>query len=129
MNSDRGSFGSQLGVVLASAGSAVGLGNIWRFPTEVGRGGGAAFILIYLGFIFLLAMPVMLSEFVIGRSARRNAIGAFQRLAPRKPWIVAGIMGVLGGFLVLSFYSVVAGWTLNYTIQSAAGQLQGLQHP
>ena len=127
MNSDRGSFGSQLGVVLASAGSAVGLGNIWRFPTEVGRGGGAAFILIYLGFIFLLAMPVMLSEFVIGRSARRNAIGAFQRLAPRKPWIVAGIMGVLGGFLVLSFYSVVAGWTLNYTIQSAAGQLQGLQ--
>ena len=123
MNSDRGSFGSQLGVVLASAGSAVGLGNIWRFPTEVGRGGGAAFILIYLGFIFLLAMPVMLSEFVIGRSARRNAIGAFQRLAPRKPWIVAGIMGVLGGFLVLSFYSVVAGWTLHYTIQSAAGQL------
>ena len=127
MNSDRGSFGSQLGVVLASAGSAVGLGNIWRFPTEVGRGGGAAFILIYLGFIFLLAMPVMLSEFVIGRSARRNAIGAFQRLSPGKPWIVAGIMGVLGGFLVLSFYSVVAGWTLNYTIQSAAGQLQGIQ--
>ena len=123
----RGSFGSQLGVILASAGSAVGLGNIWRFPTEVGRGGGAAFIIIYLGFIFLLAMPVMLSEFIIGRSARSNAIGAFQRLAPRKPWIAAGIMGVLGGFLVLSFYSVVAGWTLHYTIQSAIGQLQGQQ--
>lgn len=127
MNSDRGSFGSQLGVILASAGSAVGLGNIWRFPTEVGQGGGAAFILIYMGFIFLFAMPVMLSEFVIGRSARRNAIGAFQQLSPGKPWIMAGIMGVLGGFLVLSFYSVVAGWTLNYTIQSAIGQLQGLQ--
>lgn len=125
MNSDRGSFGSQLGVILASAGSAVGLGNIWRFPTEVGRGGGAAFILIYLCFIFLLAMPVMLSEFIIGRSARSNAIGAFQKLAPRKPWIAAGIMGVLGGFLVLSFYSVVAGWTLHYTIASAIGQLQG----
>lgn len=125
MNSDRSSFGSQLGVVLASAGSAVGLGNIWRFPTEVGRGGGAAFILVYLGFIFLLAMPVMLSEFIIGRSARSNAIGAFQKLAPGKTWIVAGIMGVLGGFLVLSFYSVVAGWTLHYTIQSALGQLQG----
>ena len=103
----------------------MGLGNIWRFPTEVGKGGGAAFILIYLAFIFLLAMPVMISEFVIGRSARSNAIGAFQKLSPGKPWIVAGIMGVLGGFLVLSFYSVVAGWTLHYTIQSALGQLQG----
>lgn len=125
MNSDRGHFGSQLGVILASAGSAVGLGNIWRFPTEVGRGGGAAFILIYLGFIFMLAMPVMLSEFIIGRSARSNAIGAFQKLAPGKPWIAAGIMGVLGGFLVLSFYSVVAGWTLHYTVASAVGQLKG----
>lgn len=123
-NTARGSFGSQLGVILASAGSAVGLGNIWRFPTEVGKGGGAAFILIYLGFIFLLAMPVMISEFVIGRSARSNAIGAFQKLAPKKLWIVAGMMGVLGGFLVLSFYSVVAGWTLHYTVQSALGQLQ-----
>ena len=126
MNPERGRFGSQLGVILASAGSAVGLGNIWRFPTEVGKGGGAAFILIYLGFIFLLAMPVMISEFVIGRTSRSNAVGAFQRLSPGKPWIVAGIMGVLGGFLVLSFYSVVAGWTLHYTIQSALGQLQGL---
>lgn len=121
----RGSFGSQLGVILASAGSAIGLGNIWRFPTEVGRGGGAAFILIYLCFILLLAMPVMLCEFIIGRSGRSNAIGAFRRLAPGKPWIIAGIMGVLGGFLVLSFYSVVAGWTLHYTIASATGQLQG----
>ena len=123
MHSERGSFGSQLGVILASAGSAVGLGNIWRFPTEVGRGGGAAFILIYLGFIFLMAMPVMLSEFIIGRSARSNAIGAFQKLSPGKPWVAAGVMGVLGGFLVLSFYSVVAGWTLYYTIASAFGQL------
>ena len=127
MKYDRGSFGSQLGVILASAGSAVGLGNIWRFPTEVGRGGGAAFILIYLGFILLMAMPVMLCEFIIGRSARSNAIGAFQKLSPGKPWIAAGIMGVFGGFLVLSFYSVVAGWTLHYTVASGLGQLQGLQ--
>ena len=125
MNSERGRFGSQLGVILASAGSAVGLGNIWRFPTEVGKGGGAAFILIYLGFIFLIAMPVMISEFVIGRASRSNAVGAFQKLSPGKPWVAAGIMGVLGGFLVLSFYSVVAGWTLHYTIQSALGQLNG----
>ncbi len=123
MNKERGRFGSQLGVVLASAGSAVGLGNIWRFPTEVGKGGGAAFILIYLSFIFLLAMPVMLSEFIIGRSARSNAISAFQKLAPGKPWVVTGMMGVLGGFLVLSFYSVVAGWTLHYVIVSGLGQL------
>lgn len=125
MNTERGSFGSQLGVILAAAGSAVGLGNIWRFPTEVGKGGGAAFILIYFGFIALIAMPVMLSEFIVGRSARSNAIGAFQKLAPGKKWVVTGIMGVLGGFLVLSFYSVVAGWTLHYTIQSVLGQLQG----
>lgn len=126
MKSERGNFGSQLGAVLASAGSAVGLGNIWRFPTEVGKGGGAAFILIYLAAIFLLAMPVMVSEFVIGRSSRSNAIGAFQRLAPGKPWVVAGIMGVVGGFHVLSFYSVVAGWTLHYTVQAFLGQLQGV---
>ncbi len=125
VNSERGRFGSQLGVILASAGSAVGLGNIWRFPTEVGKGGGAAFILVYLGFILLMAMPVMLCEFIIGRSAHANAIGAFQKLAPSKPWVAAGIMGVLGGFLVLSFYSVVAGWTLFYTIASASGWLQG----
>ena len=124
VNSERGRFGSQLGVILASAGSAVGLGNIWRFPTEVGKGGGAAFILVYLGFILLMAMPVMLCEFIIGRSAHANAIGAFQKLAPGKPWVAAGIMGVLGGFLVLSFYSVVAGWTLFYTIASASGWLQ-----
>ena len=125
MISKRGRFASQLGVILASAGSAVGLGNIWRFPTEVGKGGGAAFILVYLGFILMMAMPVMLCEFIIGRSARANAIGAFQKLAPGKPWVAAGIMGVLGGFLVLSFYSVVAGWTLYYTLASAFGRLQG----
>jgi NSS family neurotransmitter:Na+ symporter len=125
MKYDRGSFGSQLGVILASAGSAVGLGNIWRFPTEVGKGGGAAFILVYFGFILLMAMPVMLCEFIIGRSARSNAIGAFQKLSPGKPWIATGIMGVLGGFLVLSFYSVVAGWTLHYTIASGLGGLHG----
>lgn len=120
---ERGSFGSRLGVVLASAGSAVGLGNIWRFPTEVGNNGGAAFIFVYLCFVFLLAMPVMLAEFVIGRGSQANTVGAYRALAPGKPWIVAGFMGVLGGILVLSFYSVVAGWTLHYTIESFANNL------
>lgn len=119
----RGSFGTRLGVILASAGSAVGLGNIWRFPTEVGNNGGAAFIVVYLCFVFLLAMPVMLAEFVIGRGSKANTVGAYRTLAPGKPWIVAGFMGVLGGILVLSFYSVVAGWTFHYTLQSIGNQL------
>jgi NSS family neurotransmitter:Na+ symporter len=123
----RGNFGSRLGVILASAGSAVGLGNIWRFPTEVGRNGGAAFILVYLCCVFLLALPVMISEFIVGRSSRSNTVGAYRTLAPGKPWVVAGFMGVLGGILVLSFYSVVAGWTLHYTIQSFGLKLMGNQ--
>jgi len=124
---NRGLFGSRIGVILASAGSAVGLGNIWRFPTEVGRNGGAAFIAIYLCFVFLLAMPVMISEFVIGRGSKANTVGAYRALAPGKPWIVAGFMGVLGGILVLSFYSVVAGWTLHYTVDSLTNQLSNGQ--
>ena len=124
---NRGSFGSRLGVVLASAGSAVGLGNIWRFPTEVGRNGGAAFILVYLLCVALLAMPVMVSEFVIGRASRANTVHSYRILAPGKPWVLTGFMGVLAGILILSFYSVVAGWTLNYTIESFGGQLIGAQ--
>lgn len=124
---DRGNFGSRLGVILASAGSAVGLGNIWRFPTEVGKNGGAAFILVYLLCVLFLAMPVMISEFVIGRASGANTVGAYRKLAPGKFWIVAGYMGVLAGFLVLSFYSVVAGWTLNYTYSSLLDHLSGDQ--
>lgn len=104
--------------MLASAGSAVGLGNIWRFPTECGSNGGAAFILVYLACVFLLAMPVMVAEFVMGRASRSNTVGSYAVLAPGKPWIVSGFMGVLAGFLVLSYYSVVAGWTLDYTFES-----------
>lgn len=120
---ERGHFGSRLGVILASAGSAVGLGNIWRFPTETGRNGGAAFILLYLFFVLFLALPVMVSEFVIGRHSNSNTVGAYRKMAPRTPWVVVGLMGVLCGFLVLSFYSVVAGWTLDYTLLSLTGSL------
>lgn len=124
MNS-RGRFDSKLGVVLASAGSAVGLGNIWRFPTEVGQNGGAAFILVYIAFVLFLALPVMVSEFVIGRSSGANIVHAFRKLAPTKWWMIVGFMGVLAGFLVLSFYSVVAGWTLKYTIDAIAHRISG----
>ncbi|MBQ0021592.1 MAG: sodium-dependent transporter [Bacteroidales bacterium] len=125
MNEERGHFGSKIGVILASAGSAVGLGNIWRFPTETGKNGGAAFILIYLFFVLILALPVMMSEFVIGRHSRTNTVEAYRKLAPRTPWVLVGLMGVLCGFLVLSFYSVVAGWTLDYTLLSLTGALSG----
>lgn len=122
---NRGSFGSKLGVVLASAGSAVGLGNIWRFPTEVGQNGGAVFILVYIAFVLFLALPVMVSEFVIGRSSGSNIVHAFQKLAPAKWWVLVGLMGVMGGFMVLSFYSVVAGWTLKYTVDAALNRIGG----
>ena len=123
MADERGHFGSKLGVILASAGSAVGLGNIWRFPTEVGKNGGAAFILIYLFFVLFLAMPVMLGEFVIGRHSRSNTVEAYRKLAPGTPWVLVGLMGVLTGILILSFYCVVAGWTIDYSMLSLTGQL------
>ena len=116
-----------MGVILASAGSAVGLGNIWRFPTEVGNNGGAAFILVYLAFVIFLALPVMVCEFVMGRSSGSNTVGAWKVLAPHSPMIVAGYMGVLAGVLILSFYSVVAGWTLDYTFLSLGNRLSGDQ--
>ena len=121
----RGSFGSKLGVVLASAGSAVGLGNIWRFPTEVGQNGGAAFILVYIAFVLFLALPVMVSEFVIGRSSGANIVHAFRKLAPARWWMIIGFLGVLGGVMVLSFYGVVAGWTLKYTVDALAHRISG----
>lgn len=125
MTKDRVNFGSKLGVILASAGSAVGLGNIWRFPYETGNYGGAAFILIYLACIFVLGMPIMISEFIIGRRSRANTAGAYQVLAPGTPWKWVGFMGVLAGFLILSYYSVVAGWTLDYVIEAGANNFAG----
>lgn len=122
---ERGNFGSKIGAILAAAGSAVGLGNIWRFPTECGSNGGAAFILIYIMCVLFLAMPVMMAEFVIGRASRSNTVGSYRVLAPGKPWVVSGFLGVVAGFMVLSYYSVVAGWTLDYTFESLTGSLLG----
>jgi NSS family neurotransmitter:Na+ symporter len=115
----RDSFSSKFGVISAAAGSAIGLGNIWRFPYVTGENGGAAFLLIYLAFVTLIGIPVMMSEFVIGRSAQKNAVGSFKKLAPRKPWFLVGMMGVAGAFVILAFYAVVAGWTLSYLFDSA----------
>lgn len=122
---DRANFGSKLGVILASAGSAVGLGNIWRFPYETGNHGGAAFILVYLGCILLFGVPIMIAEFSIGRRSRANTAGAYRILAPGTQWRWVGRMGVLAGFLILGYYSVVSGWTLEYTLEAATNSFAG----
>lgn len=122
---ERLNFGSRLGVVLATAGSAVGLGNVWRFPFMTGHNGGAAFILIYLGCILLLGIPGMISEFIVGRHSGANAARSYRRLAGGKPWAVIGYMGVFTSMLILGFYAVVAGWCLQYLFASLSEQLQG----
>ncbi len=122
---NRANFGSKLGIILATAGSAVGLGNIWRFPYLAGENGGAAFMLIYIGCIILLGIPCMLGEFIVGRNARTNAARAFRKLAPGTPWTVIGYMGIVTGVLIISYYSVVAGWCTHYVYASVVGELQG----
>lgn len=121
----RGHFGSRLGIILATAGSAVGLGNIWRFPYMTGQDGGAAFILIYICCVFLLGIPGMIGEFIIGRHAGANAARAYHRLSGGKPWAFIGYMGVLTSMIILGFYAVVAGWCLQYLFASVLGQLNG----
>ncbi|MBQ4162364.1 MAG: sodium-dependent transporter [Parabacteroides sp.] len=123
MSENRVTFGSKIGVILATVGCAVGLGNIWRFPYMLGSNGGAAFLLIYILCILLLGFPVMITEFFIGRHTNRNAAGAFKELAPGTRWSLIGYNGVLAAFLILGFYSVVAGWTLEYVLQAFNGSL------
>jgi NSS family neurotransmitter:Na+ symporter len=114
----RDSFSSRFGAIAAAAGSAIGLGNIWRFPYVVGENGGGAFLLIYILFIAAIGIPVMISEFIIGRSAQLNPVGAFRKIAPGRKWYLIGLLGVVSAFIILAFYTVVAGWTLEYLVQS-----------
>jgi len=121
----RGSWGSKVGFVLAASGSAIGLGNIWRFPTVTGQNGGAAFVLIYLGCVLLLGVPVMIAELSIGRRTTSDPVGAFKAIAPNSLWKAVGGLGVLTGFMILSAYCVVAGWTLKYVLLTVSGQFVG----
>jgi len=123
--SERGHFGSKIGIVLATAGSAVGLGNVWRFPYMTGENGGAAFILIYIGCILLLGLPGMISEFIVGRHAQTNAARAYDKLSSGRPWKLVGYLGILTSTIILGFYAVVAGWCLQYLYASVLGQVQG----
>ena len=123
--SDRGTWGSRVGFVLAGAGSAVGLGNIWGFPTRVGENGGAAFVLVYLVCVIFICLPIMIAELAIGRRTQSDPVGAYAKLRPGTRWWMAGGLGVAAGFGVLSFYSVVAGWALAYIWFSASGAVSG----
>ena len=118
-------FASKAGAILAAAGSAVGLGNIWRFPFETGNNGGAAFILIYIACILLMGLPIMVAEFIIGRHTHSNTAGAYKKLAPGTHWGLVGLLGVTTGFLILGYYTVVAGWTLDYILQALQNGFQG----
>ena len=121
----RDGFGSKFGIIAAAAGSAVGLGNIYRFPCELGDNGGAAFLLVYLAIVLVLGVPVMLSELVIGRRSQSDAVGSFKKLAPKTAWPIVGYMGVACGFIILSFYSTISGWTLEYIYKSLINGFQG----
>ena len=118
---NREHWGSRLGFILAASGSAVGLGNIWKFPHMAGANGGAAFTLVYLICILVVGMPILIGEFVIGRKTQLNPVGAFEKLAPKSWWKGVGYLGVASAFVILSFYSVVGGWTLRYTFLSLMG--------
>ena len=118
MHNTRDSFGSKFGAIAALAGSAVGLGNIWKFPYEVGNNGGGAFLLVYIFFTVAIGLPVMLSEFALGRYSGRNAFGTFDRLEPKTAWRYFGVLVLLAATMILSFYGTVAGWTLEYVFKS-----------
>lgn len=120
---NKSQFSSKIGLIAATVGSAVGLGNVWRFPSETQANGGAAFLLIYIGCVFLLGIPVMLSEFSLGRAGGSDAVGSLKKLSPTKKWWIAGALAILTSYLILSFYMVVAGWTFEYLWQSITGYL------
>lgn len=119
---NRGNFSSRLGFIMAAAGSAVGLGNIWKFPYEAGQNGGAAFLLIYVLLTFLLCYPIMIGEIAIGRSAGSDAYGSYKKLGGKR-WGFLGLYGILCGIMILSFYNVVAGWAFGYFIEISFGNL------
>ena len=123
----RSHWGSRVGFILAAAGAAVGLGNIWKFPYVTGENGGGIFVLVYLACVFLVGLPIMIAEILVGRTTQSSPVGAFKSLAgTRSPWVGMGWLGVVSAFILLSFYSVVAGWSLHYTWLSISGQFAGL---
>ncbi len=121
--SSKNEFGTKIGLIAATVGSAVGLGNVWRFPAETQTNGGAAFLLIYIVCVLLLGIPVMLAEFSLGRGGRSDAIGVFKKLSPLSKWWITGLLAVIASYIIICYYMVVAGWTLEYFIESVGGGL------
>ena len=121
----RGTWGSKAGFILAASGSAVGLGNIWGFPTQVGQGGGAVFVLVYLVCVLFICLPIMVAELVLGRRAQLDPVGSFSLIRPGSKWWLVGALGVLAGAGILSFYSVIAGWSVAYIWFTASGAVTG----
>lgn len=119
----KAQFASKIGLIAATVGSAVGLGNIWRFPAEAQANGGAAFLIVYILCALVLGIPVMLAEFSLGRAGQSGAVGSFQRLKASRAWGAVGFIAVLASYLILCFYMVVAGWTFEYLWQSITGHL------
>lgn len=122
---ERSGFVTRFGAIAAAVGSAVGLGNIWRFPYEAGQNGGGAFLIIYVAFVLILGIPVIVSEFVIGRATHKNAVGALRELAPGTKLHLAPYMGILASLMIISFYSVVCGWIVEYLIMAVSGGMSG----
>lgn len=121
---NREQWGTRWGFILAASGSAIGLGNIWRFPYMAGENGGAAFMIIYILCVVFIGLPLMLSEFMVGRKGGGDAVDSFRRLAPGQPWFLAGGIGVAAAFIILTYYGVIAGWTLKYMVSYLTGALR-----
>ena len=125
---DRGQWQSRAGFIAAAAGSAIGLGNIWRFPYITGKYGGGAFVLVYIIFLIIVGYPIMNAELILGRKTQKNAVGAFRTLAPGTPWSIVGWMGVAAGFIILSYYSVIGGWGIAYIFKTATYMAKNADH-
>lgn len=120
---ERAIFATKFGAIATTVGSAVGLGNIWRFPYEAGVHGGGAFLICYIIFVLMIGIPVLCAEFIMGRGTRSNVFGAYRKLAPGTHWDYLGILGIIASLLILSFYAVVAGWTAEFCLASFSGDL------
>lgn len=123
MENKRDNFNSKLGIVAAAAGSAVGLGNIWKFPYITGRNGGGAFLIVYLICVICVAVPLVITEFALGRKTHANAMDTYKELAPNTKWYISGAIAIITAFVILAYYAIIAGWIFNYTLKSLTGQL------
>ena len=121
--SNKVQFATKIGLIAATVGSAVGLGNVWRFPVLAQSNGGAAFLLIYIACVFILGIPVMMAEFSLGRGGQSDAVGSFMNVTPGKKWWMAGAIAIIASYLILCYYMVVAGWTMEYLWNSITGDL------